>query len=119
MQTSIIIRNAMPRDRYIKAQSSTREPFLECFDIAHVGHKFPKIESEGREWLKRRLGKAISQRRQYLRYCREHHDKFSQRIEQDQPNAENLSQNKDPLGDLALSVDASHISGSQQEAGTL
>ena len=81
MQISIIIRNATPRDRYIQAQLATKNPFSESFDIAHVGHKFPKVDSEGQEWLKRRLGRAITQRRQYLKYCREHHDKFSRRTE--------------------------------------
>ena len=76
MKTSIIIRDATPRDRYMKALTSTRNPFINSFDIAHVGHKFPRLNDEGREWLKERLGKAITQRRQYLRYCREHHDKF-------------------------------------------
>jgi hypothetical protein len=28
-------------------------------------------------WLRTRLGKAITQRRQYLRYCREHREKLS------------------------------------------
>ena len=76
MKTSIIIRDATPRDRYMKASTSTRNPFIDSFDISHVGHKFPRLNIEGRQWLKERLGKAITQRRQYLRYCREHHDKF-------------------------------------------
>ena len=78
MKTSIIIRDATPRDRYIKANESNRTPFIDSFDIAHVGHKFPKLDAEGRGWLKERLGKAITQRRQYLKYCREHHNKFRQ-----------------------------------------
>lgn len=76
MKTSIIIRDATPRDRYVKAATTTRQPFSDLFDIAHVGQKFPRLDVEGRQWLKERLGKAITQRREYLRYCREHHDKF-------------------------------------------
>ena len=79
MKTSIIIRDATPRDRFVKANTSPKHPFLSSFDIAHVGHKFPKLESEGRGWLKERLGKAITQRRQYLTYCREHNQKFRER----------------------------------------
>ena len=113
MQTSIIIRNATPRDRYTKAQSSTKNPFLESFDIAHVGHKFPKVDSQGREWLKRRLGKAITQRRQYLKYCREHHDKFSQRTEHVDlsPESKDLFHESGPR--LGSQIEASTIRGVQ------
>lgn len=116
MQTSIIIRNATPRDRYIKAQSSTKYPFLEDFDIAHVGHKFPKLDSEGQEWLKSRLGKAIAQRRQYLKYCREHRDKFSPNEERDHPNVDVPSDSKEKF---ALPGDASLMPRSHNEVGTV
>lgn len=119
MQTSIIIRNATPRDRYIKAQSSTKHPFLEAFDIAHVGHKFPKLDSEGQEWLKSRLGKAIAQRRQYLKYCREHHDKFSPNKERDHPNVDVPSKSKETPSEFALPGDASLMPRSHNEAGTV
>ena len=119
MQTSIIIRNATPRDRYIRAQTSAKDPFLESFDIAHVGHKFPKIDSEGREWLKRRLGKAIAQRRQYLKYCREHNDKFSRSTEQDQLDVDAPLKNKSLSGDLTRLGNTSPMSASRYEAGTV
>lgn len=119
MQTSIIIRNATPRDRYIKAQSSTNNPFLDSFDIAHVGHKFPKVDSEDQEWLKRRLGKAIAQRRQFLKYCREHHDKFSQSTHQDQPNVDVPVKRIDGHDDVAFSGDGNLVSGSREKAGTI
>ncbi|KAL9068762.1 MAG: hypothetical protein Q9161_005965 [Pseudevernia consocians] len=119
MQTSIIIRNATPRDRYIRAQTSAKDPFLESFDIAHVGHKFPKIDSEGREWLKRRLGKAIAQRRQYLKYCREHNDKFWQSTKQDQLDVDAPLKNKSLSGDLTRLGNTSPMSGSRYEAGTV
>ena len=76
VRVSIIIRDATPRDRYMKSSTSTSSPLLDLFDIAHVGHKFPKIDRESQHWLKERLGRAITQRRQYLKYCRDHHDKF-------------------------------------------
>ena len=79
---SIIIRNATPRDRYVKATAAAKEPLDESYDIAHVGHKFPKTDVQEMQWLKQRLGRAITKRRQYLRYCREHHDKFSQQSNQ-------------------------------------
>ena len=78
MKLSMIIRDATPRDRYLKAITSTKSPFIDAFDILHVGHKYPKVDTDDRIWLKERLGKAITQRRQYLKYCRDHHSKFSQ-----------------------------------------
>ncbi|KAF2110629.1 hypothetical protein BDV96DRAFT_196367 [Lophiotrema nucula] len=73
---SIIIRKATPRDRFAKALSSRDIQFDERFDIGHVGHKFPSLNTPKKNWLKERLGKANSQRRQYLRYAREHRDKL-------------------------------------------
>lgn len=73
---SIIIRNNTNRDRYAKAAAAAiSSPFSNEFDIQHVRHKFPALQSKDHEWLIERLGKAITQRRQYLRYCRSHHDK--------------------------------------------
>ena len=60
---SMVIQKATPRDRFQKALASTREQFYVTFDVEHVGSKF------------QRLGKAITQRRQYLRYAREHREK--------------------------------------------
>jgi hypothetical protein len=42
----------------------------------HIGHKYPKLNIEGKQWLRNRLGKAITQRRQFLRYTREHRQKL-------------------------------------------
>lgn len=77
---SIIIRKASPRDRFARAQSSRQAPFDESFDIKHVAQKHPLLDSEGKLWLKERLGKAITQRRQYLRYAREHRNKLSKDV---------------------------------------
>lgn len=75
---SMIIRNNTSRDRYAKAAAAALSvPFDDQFDINHVEHKFPALKTKGKKWLITRLGKAITQRRQYLRYCREHHDKIS------------------------------------------
>jgi hypothetical protein len=74
---SIIIRKASPRDRFVKALSAKQTPFDDSFDISHVGNKFPLLRSDDKRWLKERLGKAIAQRRQYLRYARDHRHKLS------------------------------------------
>jgi tetratricopeptide (TPR) repeat protein len=74
---SIIIRKASPRDRFAKALAARQEPFDERFDIDYVSHKFPMLNIEKKEWFKERVGKAITQRRQYLRYARDHRDKLA------------------------------------------
>lgn len=75
---SILIRNATSRDRFSKAlATASKAPFNDQFDIDHVGNKFPYLYSDDKEWLRKRLGDAITQRRQYLRYCREHREKLS------------------------------------------
>ena len=71
---SVLVKSATTRDRYAKAAKAPGEPFDARFDISHVGHKFPLIHRT--EWLETRLGKAITQRRQYLRYCRQHRDRL-------------------------------------------
>jgi hypothetical protein len=74
---SIIIRQASPRDRFAKALAAQQEPFDDRFDINHVSHKFPILNTKEKEWFKERVGKAITQRRQYLRYSRNHRDKLA------------------------------------------
>jgi hypothetical protein len=93
LRLSIIVRNNTHRDRYSRAASAAMEsPFDEHFDIDHVRHKFPELEKSNREWLVHRLGKSITQRRQYLRYCREHHAKISKDVITDEQSS--LTANK-------------------------
>ena len=91
MKTSIIIRDATPRDRYVQASVSTKDPFIDSFDISHVAHKFPKLDLDERQWLKERLGKAVTQRRQYLKYCRDHHNRFQELEKKQAPQPEALN----------------------------
>jgi hypothetical protein len=72
---AVMIRNSTTRDRYAQA-SGSREPFMREFDIAHVGEKFPKLNTDSKQWLKERIGTAITQRRQYLRYTKDHRYKL-------------------------------------------
>ena len=98
MKTSIIIRDATPRDRYLQASTSTKTPFIDSFDISHVAHKFPKLDLDERQWLKERLGKAITQRRQYLKYCRDHHNRFEELETRQLNQSEGLSDNHTESG---------------------
>jgi hypothetical protein len=69
-KVSMLVKKATTRDRYAKAASAKEDAFLAEFDIRHVADKYPKIRTK--PWLLERLGRAITQRRQFLRYCRNH-----------------------------------------------
>lgn len=78
------IRNPAPHDRFFNSKLTDTSHF-EDFDIQHVKEKFESIEP----WLAERLGKAISQRRQYLRYRRVHRQKLAQGLDKaHEPEAE-------------------------------
>lgn len=72
---STLIRNATSRDRYARAMVAAKEPLDDSFDISQVGHKFPRVHKT--PWLEQRLGKAITLRWQYLKYCHEHHHRLA------------------------------------------
>ena len=69
---SLLIQRATPRDRFLKAQSSTKEPLDSASDISHVSHKFPILAEGDKQWLSHKLGLANTQRRQFFRYARQH-----------------------------------------------
>jgi hypothetical protein len=75
MKLSMIIRNSPTRDDYLKAAS--RYNFDSKYDIGHVKEKHGSANGRS-DWLLERLGKAITRRRQYLKYREEHHGKLSQ-----------------------------------------
>lgn len=66
LRLSITIRNAAPHDQFMQP-SKTNVSLFEKYDIDHVRSKFPR----GEEYLVVRLGRAISRRRQYLKYREE------------------------------------------------
>jgi hypothetical protein len=75
LRISILIRKATPRDRFNKALQTTsgkNNPFLDQFDISHVAERYPKLKKNESKWLCERLGRAITKRRQFLRYSRQH-----------------------------------------------
>jgi hypothetical protein len=75
-RVSILIRQAAPADVFAKALSRNRYQFSDQFDIAHVGEKYRKLATEDYAWLRQRLGRAITQRRHYLSYIRDHNEKL-------------------------------------------
>ncbi|ESZ95288.1 hypothetical protein SBOR_4315 [Sclerotinia borealis F-4128] len=74
MKLSMVIRNSPDRDDYLKA--ATRYPFDASYDIGHVREKHGSAKGIA-DWLVVRLGKAITRRRQYLKYRQDHHGKLT------------------------------------------
>ena len=74
MKLSMVIRNSPARDDYLKAAS--RYKFDPMWDVGHVKEKHGRARGSS-EWLVERLGKAITRRRQYLKYREDHHGKLS------------------------------------------
>ncbi|KAI0903977.1 hypothetical protein F4823DRAFT_568175 [Ustulina deusta] len=70
-KNDVLIQKATPRDRFARSLQSDN-PFIDQFDINHVVDTFPKLSKPGSEWLCVRLGRAITKRRQFLCYSREH-----------------------------------------------
>jgi hypothetical protein len=78
MKFSIVIRVSPGRDDYLKA--AARYPNYDSsfllYYISHVRDKHGATMGD-REWLIERMGKAITRRRQYLTYRKEHQGKLS------------------------------------------
>jgi hypothetical protein len=72
-----LIRQAAFSDTFAKALNRDRYHFSDQFDIAHVGERHPKLATDSNAWLRQRLGRAITQRRCYLHYIQDHHNKLS------------------------------------------
>ena len=70
--TIIIRKGNLNGDRLLKS-SKVNVAFYESFDIEHTRNKFPSAN----DTLVERLGKAITKRRQYLKYREQHHEKLS------------------------------------------
>lgn len=84
LRISFSIRRATASDRYVKAAAARENAFIDRPDILHVGQKFPKLRNT---WLQDRFGRAITRRRQFLRYCRMHQDKIAQETVSRTPEA--------------------------------
>ncbi|KAK1750890.1 hypothetical protein QBC47DRAFT_330971 [Echria macrotheca] len=75
LRLSVAIANPAPYDRFRKFQGAPSEDisYREVYDIAHVRDKCPGASQEVCEIL----GKAITRRRQFFRYRRDHHEKLA------------------------------------------
>ena len=73
MRLSMSIRNPAPHDQFEESKHISFSHY-ETFDVEHAREKFPHAA----QYLVVRLGKAISRRRQFLRYREEHRRKYEQ-----------------------------------------
>ncbi|MCJ1388906.1 hypothetical protein MMC18_001757 [Xylographa bjoerkii] len=73
-RTSMVIRNVPIEDDY--ARSATRYHLPTEWDVRHVGDLFASAKKE-KPWLVQRLGRAMTRRRQFLRYRAQHHEQLS------------------------------------------
>ncbi|KXX82782.1 hypothetical protein MMYC01_200765 [Madurella mycetomatis] len=133
LRISILIRKATPRDRFSKAlqaTSNTTRPFLDQFDIGHVAERYPKLKREESRWLCERLGRAITKRRQLLRYLRDHRSRvaggpgWSEDTEEEEVGESILAKNVfvvlgDAAGRSAHSAAVTRTGGTSEGAPTL
>lgn len=76
---STLLAKSTTRDRYVRAEAVTIDKLDDHFDVAHTKAKFAGCKAE--DWLLERLGKAITKRRMFFLYCREHRYKLSRDTE--------------------------------------
>ncbi|UKZ79467.1 hypothetical protein TrVFT333_007222 [Trichoderma virens FT-333] len=69
---AVLVRKATPDKRFERAIHSSKFTFSHTFDVDYVKEKYPKLKAGEQSWLADRLGKAITKRRQFIKYCRDH-----------------------------------------------
>lgn len=76
-KVGILIRQpgSSTRDRFERAIRATKDMFSSNWDVYYVRNKYPKL---GRADLSRRMGEAITKRRQFIIYCRDHASRLAQ-----------------------------------------
>lgn len=83
LRLSISIRNPAPHDHFMSSKFIDTSHFEE-YDVEHVKAKLSHVTPT----LANRLGKAISQRRQYFKYRETHHQKLAARQDLDSKKSE-------------------------------
>jgi len=71
LRYSIAIRKIVSRDPFAKALSKSAR-WADTYDTEHLLHSVPKLANS--EWLAKRLGRAMTQRRQFFSYRQSHQD---------------------------------------------
>ena len=89
-QMSMLVRKPAQHDVYLGSKYADVTAF-EIFDYNHVREKFPKAD----EALVKRLGKAITRRRKYLKYRERHAAKLRQGISNIDPEARDVKDSQE------------------------
>ncbi|KAK1774783.1 hypothetical protein QBC45DRAFT_423960 [Copromyces sp. CBS 386.78] len=78
-KAGILIRQpaSSTRDRFERAIRSPKYTLPEKWDIDYAQQKYPKL---GRGKLSKRMGRAITKRRQFIAYCRDHASRLAQTV---------------------------------------
>ncbi|KAI1369758.1 hypothetical protein F5Y08DRAFT_291266 [Xylaria arbuscula] len=83
LRLSVSIKNPAPHDHFMSSKLIDTSYFEE-YDLQHVEAKFPHANAD----LAHRIGKAISQRRQYFKYREAHHHKLNSGLALDSRRSE-------------------------------
>lgn len=83
LRLSVTMRNPAPHDQFRSRAGEGILDSYEKWDIQHVQEKFSNLDST----VAQRLGKALTRRRQYLRYRLQHHNLLSEGIGMDEDTA--------------------------------
>jgi hypothetical protein len=110
LRLTVSIRNPAPHDRYTQAKSTDASHY-EPFDIQHVRSKFDDIEP----WLADRLGKAISRRRQYLKYRHSHHEKLSHGLDEAELGASKALEDQTVASSIPSHLKEGRVSSTQAQ----
>ncbi|AEO70014.1 uncharacterized protein THITE_131090, partial [Thermothielavioides terrestris NRRL 8126] len=68
----VLVRKTGTDDRFRRAIRSSNAVFPANFDINHAMEKYSKLRLRSAGLLATRVGSAISKRRQFIKYCRDH-----------------------------------------------
>jgi hypothetical protein len=109
-ELSMIIRKKPEKDEYIKAY--LENPMDPTADIVHVGDKYAHIRA-GDVRLRERLGTAITWRRQYLQYRRNHQKALEETHELKTVDGKTVWS-----GEKASTYQPNEVFGSRQEIST-
>ncbi|KAM0425998.1 hypothetical protein ACHAPT_008627 [Fusarium lateritium] len=96
---STLIRRRRPKGRLPKPDGFV--PFETSPDIKHVEDKFPKVRHT--PWLAKRLGNAITQRRQIIQYRQSHRDRLATVAPEE--SVETATSMKRPSGTVATTYE--------------
>lgn len=103
--STMIRKGNASHDRFLKS-SKIDVSYYEPYDIQHAKNRFPSANDQ----LTGRMGKAISRRRQYLKYREQHHERIAQPVKNTAaskplpigsgtaPNAEDVAPSRAPTG---------------------